>query len=329
MNTKSFLTLAVASSLSLLPISPARGQVDAITNISKAGTNITITWNNFGPGPPYVYTVEYTSDFMTAPWTQVTPATSPWTDVGVLSTEAIRFYRVAPNDPGGERTFPVGFVKVEALANECTMMSVPLLWSPPGTLPDMRLADPAAGNLPIGDMLADALPPGGGLLTAPSIFKDWDPVLMTYREKAFLDSTTSMWRDEAGSVSGMSFGLGEGFWLYTTTLCPNPATIVFLGWVPMDATISVTLVKGWTMFNWPYPTTLELKYSTLRHVGVDGDMVFEWNPTTGTYTTATLAGGRWLDSGGGLSTITFVPGTAKWYLRMASNAVVWFCTRPY
>ncbi len=331
MNTKSFLTLAVACFLSLLPISPARGQGFEISAISKAGAapgpyDITIVWTAVGT-PPH-YTVEHTADLTApGPWTAVTPTIPPtttnWTDSGAVpgpgTPEAKRFYRVWGGDPGdGDPTSPVGFVKVQNTG--FTMMSVPLRWDPPGGTRDMSLGGP------IGDTIEEGA-------TVVFLFK-WNGVTQDYEFSIFMLGT---W-----TAPAMTVDLGEGFWLHRSA---STTEIVFLGWVPTDGAVPVTLYRSLTMFNWPYPTELKLNDPTcaLAVVGHGGsgtgaaDMVYEWDPVTFIYTSAWLVGGLgpphdgkwWDDKTGSYSALGFKPGGAMWYYRRPATGAVWLCTRPY
>ncbi len=340
MKTKRFSTVIAASSLLLLPISLAEGAVEAITDITKTGDDVTIVWNAFGTGPPY--TVQSCTDLAADLWTaEASMATTIWTDVGVLSTQVIGFYRVESGGPAGYHTYPVGFVQVDTVKDEVTMFSVPLLWDPPAAPLNNRL------NGPIGDMIGENLTGGTGGTTGAMIWR-WNPLVQSYDQPAFLiggcPPDDGKWYDEwAGDFSAMTFDLGEGAWVRRTHWGPDMATIVFLGWVPTADTISLTFVKGLTMFNWPYPTTLALNDSTLGDVGHGGagaataDKVWKWDPVAKSYTFAFLIAGwgapydgKWWDGAAGdFSDIEFKPGTAMWYGREPDNAAVWVCTRPY
>jgi hypothetical protein len=361
MNTKPFLTVAVASSLSLLSISFARGEedaitdiskVDAITDISRTGTDITISWTAFGGGsPPYDYTVEHTDDLTTLlPWTEKAvspPSALSWTDPAVLGSEARRFYRVKSVDAvgGKARTYPVGFVQVEVYPYGFTpttygmnMISVPLLSDRPGPPPpDMDLVDPVTlTNKRVGNMIAKDLPEG-------SLIVRWDPDRKRYDGARLYDVPPNVWVPFSETFD-VSFDLGEGFWLFLES-SPSIPTIVFLGWVPTADSIPVTFRKGLTMFNWPYPTTLDLNDSTLKDVGQralsapEADVVYKWDHLTSSYTSAFLLGGiglppalegKWWDTRAEKeSEIDFKPGGAMWYLRRPATSAVWVCTRPY
>jgi hypothetical protein len=141
----------------------------------------------------------------------------------------------------------------------------------------------------------------------------------------------------------MTFSAGEACWILRTDNPPDVATITFLGWVPMEETKTITMVKGFTMFNWPFPTTLALNDSTLGSVGTGGigaagaDVVLEWDGATQSYKTGWLIDGWgepydgqwWDDATGAESDIEFAPGKAFWYLRLPDNSAVWICSRPY
>jgi hypothetical protein len=361
MNTKSFLTVAVASALSLLPISFARGQAFEITDILKTGVapgpyDIRIDWAPATPTPAH-YTVEHTADLMAPrPWSEdkVLPATTNWTHTGAVpglgTPEAKHFYRVWDGDVGvGTCTNPVGFVKVTAHKYWRTMMSVPLLPDRPGTPPDMRLADPTlpytAGNLHVGFTIAEPLPAS---TSAIDIIIKWNPGRQAYEIATLYEfSFVRVWWDHDNGVpSGMELRLGDGFWLDRGPEDPADATIVFLGWVPTEASRSVDLVKGLTMFNCPYPTELKLNdpACTLKDVGCRGthagaaDVVYEWHPDSSVYTSAFLLGGTglpphlegkwWDDATGTESDLGFKPGGAMWYLRRSAT-VTWNCAMLY
>ncbi len=337
---ESLLRAIVVSCLLLLPISLARGAVEAITDIAKTGDDVTIVWDAFGVGGPY--TVQCTNDLVAGLWTDEASTTAmTWTDSGVLSTQAIRFYRVESGGSGGSHTYPVGFVKVDTVRDEVTMISVPLLWDPPADPLDKKL------NGPIGWMIGENLTGGTGGTTGDMIW-NWIPVLQSYGETAFLiegwPEHDGEWYDEwAGDLSAMTFDLGEGFWVRRTHWGPEMATIIFLGWVPTANTIPLTLVRGLTMFNWPYPTTPKLNDSTLGRVGHGGasaasaDVVWRWDGVAKRYTMAFLVDlpgtpfhGKWFDpAAGAVSNISFIPGTAMWYERKPVTPAVWVCTRPY
>jgi len=336
-----FLRMAkVAAILALVPIPVARGAVvPAITDITKSGDDVVLVWDAFGDGQ---YTVQHTDDLRGAwqpvPGTAWPVTASSWTHVGVLSSTAMGFYRV---ESGGVYTDPVGFVTVEAVRDGLTMISVLLLWDPPAAPLDNML------NGPIGDMIGENLSGGTGGMTGAAIWR-WNPLVQNYNETAFLidgwPPHDGNWYDEwAGDFSAMTFDLGEGCWVRRTHWGPDMATIIFLGWVPTAGTIPLTLGKGLTMFNWPYPTRLALNDSSLRGVGHGGasptgaDIVRKWDPVAKTYKMAFLVDlpghafhGKWFDpDAGNLSDIEFIPGTAMWYDRKPDDAAVWVCTRPY
>jgi hypothetical protein len=235
-------------------------------------------------------------------------------------------------------TDPVGFVKVDAYRNGLTMISVPL-----------DAADNSLNGAEgcVGDMLAENLTGGAGAVSADVIFK-WDAATQAY-ETAFLidgwgDPFDGRWWDEsAGDYSQLTFEAGDTCWLQRRDNAPDVATITFLGWVPMAETTTLTMVKGLTMFNWPYPTTLTLNDSTLGSVGTGGagavsaDVVFDWDGASQAYSTAFLIdgwgapfdGNWWDEATSDYSTISFAPGKAFWYLRRPDNSAVWICSRPY
>jgi transcription elongation factor len=111
----------------------------------------------------------------------------------------------------------------------------------------------------------------------------------------------------------------------------------------MEETKTLTMVKGLTMFNWPYPTTLAINDSTLGSVGTGGagaataDVTWEWQGDTQTYKTAFLIdgwgapydGNWWDETTGDYSDIELGPGKAFWYQRRPDNSAVWICQRPY
>lgn len=235
-------------------------------------------------------------------------------------------------------TDPVGFVKVDVVQSGLTMVSVPL------EAADKAL-NGAAGCL--GDMIKENLTGGPSPVTADVLWK-WDAATQKY-ETAFLVAAPGSPYDgkwfnpAAGALSTLSFNAGDAMWVDRKAGGAALETITFLGWVPMEATKSVTLVKGLTMFNWPYPTTLGLNASTLASVAQGGpspitaDVVWEWDETAGKYVSAFLVAapgspfdGKWFDAtAGALSTITFGPGYAFWFDRKPATAATWICNRPY
>ncbi len=248
--------------------------------------------------------------------------------VGLLASTAM----------GQVYTDPVGFVKVDAVKNGLTMMSMPLKAG------DDKLYG-AAGC--VGDMLAENLAGGVGAGAADMIFK-WDPGSQEYK-KAFLIAGwgagyDGKWYDEtAGAFTDMALDPGDGFWVLRRNTGAALATVTFLGWVPVEPTKSVPLVKGLNMFGWPYPTTLDINASTLGTVGTGGvgsgaaDMVFVWDPATQEYKKAFLIAGwgagydgKWYDeTAGDFSTIQFGPGIGAWYLRRPDLPITWVCEKPY
>ncbi|NQT83593.1 hypothetical protein HQ563_11235 [bacterium] len=235
-------------------------------------------------------------------------------------------------------TDPVGFVKVDAVRNGLTMISVPL------TAADNALYG-AEGC--VGDQIKENLTGGAGAAFADVIWK-WDLGTQSY-VTAFLIADWgapydgNWWDEGAGDYSTLTFDAGEACWIMRRDNDPELATITFLGWVPMGETTTLTLVKGLSMFNWPYPTTLALNDSTLGAAGTGGagaafaDVVWQWEAATQGYTTAFLIDtwgvpydGQWWDEAtGDYSTIQFAPGAGFWYMRRPDASAVWVCTRPY
>ena len=244
----------------------------------------------------------------------------------------------APTATAQVYTDPVGFVKADTVKNGLTMISVPL------DAGDKKL-NGVAGC--VGDMIKENLLGGPGLGAADVVYK-WDPAVQDYKY-AFLVKAPGTpydgkWFDpKAGQPSTLTFDSGEAMWILRRNTGTNPAIITFLGWVPMEATTSVSLIQGLTMFNWPYPTTLKLNDSTLYTVADGGpglgaaDVVYKWDSALQDYSYSFLVDapgspfhGKWFDpKKAALSDITFEPGIGFWFLRRPAAACVWPCTRPY
>ncbi len=244
----------------------------------------------------------------------------------------------APTAMAQVYTDPVGFVKVDTVQNGLTMISVPL------DAADKHL-NGAAGC--VGDMIKEKLLGGPAPAAADIIYK-WDPTIQDYAWAFLVKAAGSpydgKWFDaKGGQLSGLVFEAGEACWILRRNTGDPLATITFLGWVPMEASTSVGLVQGLTMFDWPYPTTLKINDSTLKDIGQRGpapaaaDIVYKWDSAVQNYVFAFLVGaagspydGKWFDPvGAKLSDITFEPGAGFWYLRRPAATAVWVCARPY
>jgi hypothetical protein len=67
------------------------------------------------------------------------------------------------------------------------------------------------------------------------------------------------------------------------------------------------------------------------------DSVYSWDPVARAYNVAFLADApgsefdnKWFDPDiGALSTLSFSPGAAMWFLRYPANAITWQVARPY
>ena len=235
-------------------------------------------------------------------------------------------------------TDPVGFVKVDAVQSGLTMISVPL------TAADTAL-NGAEGC--VGDMIAENLNGGAGAGSADVLWK-WDAGSQSYVTAFLVDGWGQgydgrWWDEAAGDFSAITFDAGEACWIQRRSSGAALATITFLGWVPMADTTTTTLVKGLTMFNWPYPTSIALNDSGLGAVGTGGagagqaDVVWKWNADTQAYSTAFLIDGWgapydgqwWDEAAGDYTAIGFDPGAGFWYQRRPDTPAVWIVSRPY
>ncbi len=254
----------------------------------------------------------------------------------VLSVVAVCLFTSAAM--GQVYTDPVGFVKVDAVKNGLTMISVPL------DAADKRLnGDPGC----IGDMIKENLVGGAGGGTADLIWK-WDAAVQEYKTSFLIADWGApydgkWWDDASGDYSLILFEAGDACWIQRRDTGDPVETITFLGWVPMEGTTTVTFVQGLSMFNWPYPTTLKLNDSTIGTVGTGGsgggtaDVVWQWNAPAQTYTTAFLIAGWgapydgkwWDDATADYSLMSFEPGRGFWYMRRPANPASWVCIKPY
>jgi hypothetical protein len=232
-------------------------------------------------------------------------------------------------------TDPVGFVKVDVVRGGLTMLSVPL-----------QAADTALNGDPgcVGDMIKENLTGGTNPAAADNIYV-WDAATQKYESYWLLDLPAGGTYDLHWMLGGVPtdhvLNAGDALWIERKTAGDPAETITFLGWVPMDLTKSVTFVNGLTMFAWPFPTTLAVNDSTLNGVATGGtnpaasDNLYDWNATTGSYTSAWLLNlpgnpndGKWL-TGATPTTMTFAPGAAFWFERKGLNPITWVCNRPY
>ncbi len=310
--------------------------------VRQVEDTLLLKWPRFGDGQ---YTVQGKDEsgsgvWSTAPGTRWPVTTTSWKDAGILASEVTqRFYRVTSGT--GDSTLQVGFVKVPAVKNGLTMISVPLIAT------DKRL-NGSEGCL--GDMIKQFLS-GGPCAAAADVIWTWDPGSQTYARSAFLVGGTGLpeydgkWFDaSAGKLSDLSLDAGDCFWLQRRNKGPDNVRVTFLGSVPWVPTITLEFVSGFTMFGWPYPTTLALNESTLGTDGFGGpseaaaDVVWQWDARTQTYAKRAflVAGwdpahnGKWWDPDRGeFSDISFTPGVAMWYERKIGAPAVWVCVRPY
>jgi hypothetical protein len=231
-------------------------------------------------------------------------------------------------------TDPVGFVKVDVVRDGLTMISIPLEAADKGL-------NGAQGC--VGDMMEEALTGGAGAATADNVWK-WDAAAQTYEVAFLIDGWGAPFDGQwygATDYSTLSFDAGDACWVWRRSAGAEVETITFLGWVPMGETTTVTMVKGLSMFNWPYPTTLAINDSTLGAAGTGGsgaataDVVWEWLADQQTYKTAFLIDGWGAPYDGNwygatdYSDIEFAPGKGFWYQRRPDNSAVWICQRPY
>jgi hypothetical protein len=131
-----------------------------------------------------------------------------WTDIA-SGDIVMRFYRV---ESGGIYTDPVGFVKVSAVADGLTMLSVPLVPA------DNRLnGDPGC----IGDILKEAVTGGAGASDADVVFK-WNAKTQSYTTAYVLtgvnpDLDGKWWDEETSAPSTVTLDVGECFWVLRRT----------------------------------------------------------------------------------------------------------------
>lgn len=237
-------------------------------------------------------------------------------------------------------TDPVGFVKVDAIAGGLTMVSVPL------GAQDMAI-NGAAGC--VGDIIKEQLIAAEYAGAADSLYI-WDPVGRVYSQLWLVSAPGDpvydrKWLTPTNEISTLVVKVGDAFWVdrrYSGGT--TKATITFLGWVPTEATKTVTLYPGLTMTAWPYPTELLLNDSTLGTVGKgadnagEADTVYEWDVVGNVYVLGWLVyapgdpmNGKWVVAdASALSSIKFKPGAAVWYFRQPTQpALSWVCSRPY
>jgi hypothetical protein len=168
-----------------------------------------LDWRQFGDGN---YTVEWTGDLVTGLWQR---PSGTWPITGLMWTDiasgdiVMRFYRV---ESGGIYTDPVGFVKVSAVADGLTMLSVPLVPA------DNRLnGDPGC----IGDILKEAVTGGAGASDADVVFK-WNAKTQSYTTAYVLtgvnpDLDGKWWDEETSAPSTVTLDVGECFWVLRRT----------------------------------------------------------------------------------------------------------------
>jgi len=173
--------------------------------ITAEGDVATLRWRDFGDGS---YTVEWRDDLLQGAWQ---PASGNW-PIGelmwndVLTREIMRrFYRV---ESAGVYTDPVGFIRAFAVDPGLTLLSVPLIPA------DDRLnGEPGC----IGDMLKEILTGGASAGDADVVFK-WNPKTQTYRTAYMVADVGpgldgKWWDGETGTLSTMTLGVGECFWV--------------------------------------------------------------------------------------------------------------------
>jgi len=202
-----------------------------ITGITKVGDTVSLSWEAFGD---ITYTVKWTNDPLSGIW-QSPPGTWPITETtwsGITSSDVIqRFYRV---ESGGVCTDPpVGFVKVEAVRDGVTMVSVPL-----------QAADNNLNGEPgcIGDMIKENLT---GRPVDSDTIRKWDESTQTW-EEAFLIAgwgapyDGKWWDLQSGDFSTMTIDACESFYILRRNTGDSIETVTILGtWVSCPVALFV------------------------------------------------------------------------------------------
>jgi len=145
---------------------------------------------------------------------------------------------------------------------------------------------------------------------------------------------------------------GEGFWV-TNSQTPGDNTVVFVGEVPTDPSIGITVNPGLQMIHNPYPAEISIRDTNLHDLNskvsgganiASSDLVFQWNQDFSAYDQFWFLSSlnKWVKvpadpaatpgfvGEGAVPDFVLEPGAAIWYQRKAgSPAFTWNITRPY
>jgi hypothetical protein len=136
------------------------------------------------------------------------------------------------------------------------------------------------------------------------------------------------WVDDGGYYAGTNKILrGEGFWIQSLT----NMSLSLAGEVPSAntaPTTTVTLVPGFTLFGFAYPSSTTLT-ATLN--ATEGDTIWRYSSASGIYSSYTYSplDGGWVDDGGNVADIKLNMGEGAWYQSLSESNNIWNQVRPY
>ena len=220
---------------------------------------------------------------------------------------------------------PVGVLHVEVPTNSSVLIALPF--------------HPFDGDIQA--LIGDQLTGKTNELNADLIQK-WDVVLQQYTN-AYLAGETGgsqdgIWFSDFATwtTSTLSFAIGDGFFVASRQSVTQH--LYLAGEVPLNATNTVSLSSGLSLFGYPFIATLPLNSSDLLSDGAIGASV----QTNADQVTDTLNSDiYWLlnDSGSphhlkwllgtNLSNFALKPGEGYWYQHQGTNALSWSEARPY
>jgi len=204
----------------------------------------------------------------------------------------------------------------------------------------------------IANVFSGQIAPGGGPTTSDNVLK-WDGSKYRIFFQLSGGPLAGSWIESGVGVADTEpVNPGEGFWV-TNSQTPGDNTVVFVGEVPTDASIGITINPGLQMVHNPYPAEFSILNTTLSDLNskVSGggsrgqsDLVFQWNSVHNAYDVfwfltslntwikvpADPAGTVGPVGTGAIPDFMLEPGAAIWYQRKASaGSFTWNITRPY
>ena len=116
---------------------------------------------------------------------------------------------------------------------------------------------------------------------------------------------------------------GVGYWVET----PSAVDSIVSGEVPLDDTVTTSIVSGLQLMSYPYPVATSI--SQMELTPTLGDKVYKYVPGSGyggsisTYSSVFLGGTAWdID-------LAFEVGEGFWYESVAAGTVQWVVNRPF